>query len=115
MSEEKTLGKVLWESAYGSGPRRWEDIDEEERRMFDKDAATVIAEFLRRNAEPVAWRFMVDGAWFTGPSKESCERALEKVALSCEVPILPLFAAPQLRRKPVNPEAEFYPNDAFEE
>lgn len=52
-------------------------------------------EFLRQKVAPVAWRFMIEGTWFTGSTKEGCEKALEKASLSYEVPILPLYAAPQ--------------------
>jgi hypothetical protein len=63
--------------------------------MWEKDANVVIDEFLRRNAEPVAWRFMLEGVWFTGQTKERCERIIKEAAPPYEVEIQPLFAAPQ--------------------
>ena len=55
---------------------------------------------LRKNAdgqagqkvEPVVWRFMVDGQWFTGSTREACQKVLDVAGVITE--IQPLYAAP---------------------
>lgn len=42
--------------------------------------------------EPVAWRFMVDGQWFTGRTREACRKAIANFQIDAEIE--PLYAAP---------------------
>lgn len=106
MSEEKTLGQLLWEKfyeAHANSRGDYHDMQDSTKARWESIAQSLISEFLRRNGEPVAF---VDDKGNLVPTMAGILQLKSGDML---------FAAPQLRRKPVNHEAEFYPNDAFEE
>lgn len=49
MSEEKTLGQILWETSQGVAMCDWSKLDDLLKADYEMRAQTIISEFLRRN------------------------------------------------------------------
>lgn len=88
MSEEKTYGQINFE-AWMRGNMPW--CDSLYKGEFELGAKAVIAEHLRRNGEPVAWRWKENGAviWIYDPDTEW------RLSQGNDIIAEPLYAAPQ--------------------
>lgn len=83
--------KIAFESAMkiGKGCDVWPKKGDYEQRT----GRSVIALYTHSVCgEPVAWRFNVDGQWFTGSTREACHKVMVNAGIDSE--IFPLYAAP---------------------